>query len=41
MRTRSRLKKKCALSRTIGPPTVPPNCCCAVSGFGRSFLFAK
>ena len=39
--TRSRLKKKCALSRTTGPPIVPPNCCCLVSGFGRLFFFAK
>ena len=39
--TRSRLKKKCALSLTIGPPIVPPNCVCFVSGFARLFCLAK
>jgi hypothetical protein len=39
--TRSRLKKKCALSFLIGPPNVPPHCCCAVSGFSRLFFFWK
>ena len=29
-RMRSTLKKKCILSRTIGPPIVPPYCCIVV-----------
>ena len=40
-RMRSTLPKKCALSRTIGPPSTPPNCCCLDGASSSPSFFAK
>src|SRR5215813_12787236 len=38
---RSRLKKKCALFRTIGPPITPPQSRWVVVGFSRLFCLTR
>ena len=38
---RSRLAKKCSLSLMIGPPMLPPNWICLVSGFLEVLLLGE